>query len=70
MRHHCNPQSSPVPAPNLSLAELVLVSGRDHVNPRVFDLAAILWWGFVAVAGLFAVAVIALNLHDGKAGGE
>jgi hypothetical protein len=70
MRVDCNPQSSPVPVPNLSAAEPVLISGRDRVSPRFFDLAAIFWWSFVAVAGLFALAVIALNLHYGKAGGE
>ena len=30
------------------------------------DLAAIIWWGFVAVAGLFAAGLIIINLRAMK----
>jgi len=40
------------------------------VNPwwmlSFLDLAAILWWGFVAVAGLFAAALIGINIRAMK----
>jgi hypothetical protein len=56
--------------PNLSPGELVLSSGRDLVDhgrmAAFLDLAAIIWWGFVAIAGLFAAGLIIINLRAMK----
>ncbi|HYF77179.1 MAG TPA: hypothetical protein VD973_08615 [Symbiobacteriaceae bacterium] len=39
----------------------------DHGRMAAFlDLAAIIWWGFVAIAGLFAAGLIIINLRAMK----